>query len=78
MKHGSRFKETKGFVINTFVELESYAVNTLASDKKNPPVYTVGPLLDLNKPLVCEQENIMNFLDTQPDSVVYLCFWNPF
>ncbi|GAA0145526.1 glycosyltransferase [Lithospermum erythrorhizon] len=75
MKHGSRFKETKGFIINTFVELESYAVDVLVSDKNNPPVYTVGPLLDLKKAPVVEHENIMNWLDTQPDSsVVFLCF----
>ncbi|KAG9156609.1 hypothetical protein Leryth_006591 [Lithospermum erythrorhizon] len=75
MKHGSRFKETKGFIINTFVELESYAVDTLASDKKNPPVYTVGPLLDLKKASASGHESIINWLDTQPDSsVVFLCF----
>ncbi|GAA0179848.1 glycosyltransferase [Lithospermum erythrorhizon] len=75
MKHGSRFREVKGLIINTFVELESYAVDTLASDKKNPKVYTVGPLLDLKKAPGIEHENIMSFLDTQPDSsVVFLCF----
>ncbi|GAA0157858.1 glycosyltransferase [Lithospermum erythrorhizon] len=84
LMHSSRFKETNVYIINTFSELEQHAVNTLASDKRNPPVYTVGPLLDLknsSKVASSERESIMKWLDAQHDSsVVYLCFgsWGGF
>ncbi|GAA0172823.1 glycosyltransferase [Lithospermum erythrorhizon] len=78
LKHSSRFQETNGYIINSFSELEPYAITTLAADKKNPPVYTVGPLLDLKnggKGSAFKRESIMNWLDAQPDSsVVYLSF----
>ncbi|KAH0650662.1 hypothetical protein KY290_031524 [Solanum tuberosum] len=45
--HGVRYKETKGILIKTIEEFESHAVNSLASDRELPPVYTVGFLLDL-------------------------------
>ncbi|KAJ4837917.1 hypothetical protein Tsubulata_046776 [Turnera subulata] len=44
-----KFRETKGIVINTFTELERYAVNSLAADNRIPPVYPVGPLLKLKR-----------------------------
>ncbi|KAK4373127.1 hypothetical protein RND71_008511 [Anisodus tanguticus] len=44
---GVRFKETRGILINTFSELEPHALNSLASDPELPPVYTIGPNLDL-------------------------------
>nr|BBC62109.1 glucosyltransferase 9 [Nemophila menziesii] len=76
--HGSRFKETKGIIINTFAELEPYAIKSLVADEETPPVYTVGPLLDLksgNKTSRFDHEKIMNWLDDQPvSSVVFLCF----
>ncbi|KDP38835.1 hypothetical protein JCGZ_04992 [Jatropha curcas] len=71
-----RFKEAKGIMVNTFLELESYAVESFSSDGKTPKVYPVGPILnvgsdeDSNK-----QQEIMQWLDTQPPtSVVFLCF----
>ncbi|XP_027067510.1 UDP-glycosyltransferase 71K1-like [Coffea arabica] len=47
VKHATKFKETKGIIINTFAELESHAVDRLKFDAETPPIYTVGPLLDL-------------------------------
>lgn len=69
--YARRFKETKGVMINTFLELESYAIESL-SDGKKPPIYPVGPVLNL----VNEADStIMDWLDQQPDSsVVFLCF----
>ncbi|XP_071905646.1 UDP-glycosyltransferase 71E1-like [Coffea arabica] len=37
-----RFKETKGIIVNTFLELESHAIQALSNDKTIPPVYAVG------------------------------------
>ncbi|PKI58559.1 hypothetical protein CRG98_021022 [Punica granatum] len=41
-----RFSETEGIVVNTFLELESHAVSSIARDR-NSEMYTVGPILDL-------------------------------
>ncbi|CAA2981082.1 anthocyanidin 3-O-glucosyltransferase 2-like [Olea europaea subsp. europaea] len=72
-----RFRETKGILINTFLDLEAYALKSLSDDDKIPPVYPIGPILhvkaksDDNK----DCQEIMEFLDEQPvSSVVFLCF----
>ncbi|KAK9678198.1 hypothetical protein RND81_11G195100 [Saponaria officinalis] len=80
-----KFKEAKGILVNSFVELESLPIQALmkySDDKKMPRVYPVGPILELddsrggsdNK----EKESVMRamrWLDGQPgSSVVFLCF----
>ncbi|XP_027066678.1 UDP-glycosyltransferase 71K1-like [Coffea arabica] len=76
LKHATRFKETKGIIVNTFAELEPHAVNQLKSDSETLPIYTAGPLLDLEgKRQDSDCERIMKWLDDQPpSSVVFLCF----
>lgn len=77
--HARRFKESKGIIINTFAELESYALSSLSEDGI-PPIYPVGPVLDLeseNRPVPQENQSreIRVWLDNQPpSSVVFLCF----
>ncbi|KAG5552131.1 hypothetical protein RHGRI_010283 [Rhododendron griersonianum] len=75
-----RLRETKGIMVNTFEELESYAVKRLAGDDKVPPIYPVGPVLHLVMDEKDENEEviqIMRWLDNQPpSSVVFLCFGN--
>ena len=72
-----RLREVKGIIVNTFAELEPYAVESFA-DGQTPPVYTVGPVLDLGGQAHCnrvDREKIMEWLDAQPESsVVFLCF----
>ncbi|XWS36776.1 hypothetical protein CRYUN_Cryun20dG0114900 [Craigia yunnanensis] len=74
-----RFKETKAIIVNSFEELESYAVKSLL-DQDIPPFYLVGPVLDLHgrSSSLCEEaqrDEIMKWLDDQPPStVVFLCF----
>ncbi|CAI9754460.1 unnamed protein product [Fraxinus pennsylvanica] len=72
-----RFRETKGILINTFLDLEAYALKSLSDDDKIPAVYPIGPILhvkaksDKNK----DCDKIMKWLDEQPfSSVVFLCF----
>ncbi|KAK9924216.1 hypothetical protein M0R45_032598 [Rubus argutus] len=81
--HARRFKETKGIIINTLVELEPHAVHSLfdsvdGSDQSQswPAVYTVGPLIDTKGENQFQSDHkIMNWLDDQPPkSVVFLCF----
>lgn len=88
LKMAKRFRETKGIILNTFQELESYALSTLSLDKSIPPIYPVGPLIDLkgdgqnamgagaSATIVSSQGiKILNWLDEQPSkSVVFLCF----
>lgn len=72
-----RYRETKGIILNTFEELEPYAINSLQSDSMIPPIYPVGPILNLNGAGQNSDEAavILGWLDDQPpSSVVFLCF----
>ncbi|CAL2248928.1 unnamed protein product [Prunus armeniaca] len=77
----ARFRQTKGILINTFGELEPHALRSL-SDGKFPPVYPVGPLLNLKSDdghvgsgQSIQKSDILEWLaDQPPSSVVFLCF----
>ncbi|MFS7932153.1 hypothetical protein Hanom_Chr04g00364521 [Helianthus anomalus] len=71
--NGTRFKECKGVIVNSFVELEPYAVNSIVTP---PNVYQVGPLIDFKKrDNSTGSTEILNWLDNQPlKSVLFLCF----
>ncbi|XP_073060822.1 anthocyanidin 3-O-glucosyltransferase 2-like [Primulina eburnea] len=79
----NKFKDAKGILINTFYELEPYAIESL-SDGKIPKVYPVGPILNLSNQTDSHgsssqsaenRDEVMKWLDNQPDSsVVFLCF----
>ncbi|KAK4856590.1 hypothetical protein QYF36_019030 [Acer negundo] len=81
IKMAQKFKNVNGILVNTIFELEQYAFNSF-SGGLNPPVYTVGPVLDLqlqgqpNPNLDKEKcRKILKWLDDQPESsVVFLCF----
>ncbi|KAH7533287.1 hypothetical protein FEM48_Zijuj04G0114800 [Ziziphus jujuba var. spinosa] len=79
-----RMKEkAKGFVINTFMELEPHAIGSLVG-ATFPTVYTVGPLLNLaveqsdsnvGSKDTTDDCDVIKWLDDQPpSSVVFLCF----
>nr|GME15601.1 UDP-glucose flavonoid 3-O-glucosyltransferase 6-like [Ipomoea batatas] len=71
-----RMREAKGIIVNTFFDLEPHALESLSEDEKVPPVYLVGPLLNLNSENDQESEKeILEWLGHHPDSsVVFLCF----
>lgn len=77
-----RYRETKGILVNTFLELESYALQSLSADGKVPPVYPVGPILNVKShddkvgsEKLNQKSDILKWLDDQPTlSVVFLCF----
>ncbi|KAK9133778.1 hypothetical protein Scep_013306 [Stephania cephalantha] len=46
LHHGRRFREAKGILVNTFGELERYAIESLAVGE-TPKVYAVGPIIDV-------------------------------
>nr|GLL47772.1 anthocyanidin 3-O-glucosyltransferase 2-like [Ipomoea trifida] len=72
-----RLRRAKGIIVNTFFELETHALESLSRDEKVPPVYPVGPILNIksDKKGGESEDKIMKWLDDQPDSsVVFLCF----
>ncbi|KAJ6426163.1 hypothetical protein OIU84_026696 [Salix udensis] len=76
---GRRFMEAKGIVVNSFAELESHAVRSFSGGGA-PPVYTVGPLVNINGHSLMgsnldQHGKILEWLDDQREkSVVFLCF----
>ena len=86
VKLAQRFRDVKGIIVNTFAELEPFAIQSFADDGQIPPVYTVGPVLDLGGQAHPSSDRvdhgkIIEWLDAQPESsVVFLCFgsWGSF
>ncbi|KAL9229426.1 hypothetical protein vseg_004892 [Gypsophila vaccaria] len=79
LNFAKEFKRMKGILVNSYVELESFAIETLQNDKSIPPIYPVGPILELKREGGPdnneEKKSIMTWLDGQPESsVVFLCF----
>ncbi|KAH6837357.1 hypothetical protein C2S53_009617 [Perilla frutescens var. hirtella] len=77
LNHFKRLPEFKGIMVNTFDELESYAVQSLLCDGKTPKVYPVGPILNQSNQTfdVDDDDGVKIWLDDQPEnSVVFLCF----
>ncbi|KAK1304489.1 putative UDP-glucose flavonoid 3-O-glucosyltransferase 3 [Acorus calamus] len=73
MYHGRRLKDLRGIIINSFIELESYASKSL-SEANAPPVFMVGPIIDVHQRRQ-ERHACLEWLDRQPEnSVVFLCF----
>ncbi|KAB5519124.1 hypothetical protein DKX38_023443 [Salix brachista] len=64
-----RLREASGIVVNTFIELESHAVNSL-SKIGIPPLYPVGPIVNLGSDQSNNNSEIMEWLDDQPPSSV--------
>ncbi|XP_057792765.1 anthocyanidin 3-O-glucosyltransferase 2-like [Salvia miltiorrhiza] len=72
-------READGIVINTFLELESYAIGSTYANERIPRFYPIGPIIgegkDENDESRQRRGEIMRWLDGQPDSsVVFLCF----
>ncbi|XP_057982090.1 anthocyanidin 3-O-glucosyltransferase 2-like [Malania oleifera] len=75
LNRARRFRKTKGILVNTFMELESHALESILQDGNIPPVYPVGPILNLQQQQEAGPAGIMTWLDEQPPlSVVFLCF----
>ncbi|KAI3457637.1 hypothetical protein Pfo_014300 [Paulownia fortunei] len=76
MSTARKIRQTRGIFINTFQELDSSAIESLPhSNGKIPPIYPVGPVLNLNTISEYNDDGIISWLDKQPSSsVVFLCF----
>ncbi|KAK7385518.1 hypothetical protein VNO78_31240 [Psophocarpus tetragonolobus] len=80
-KLAQRFMDTKGIIVNSFSEVERYALDALCDGPSQiPSIYAVGPLIDLKglpNPNLDQamHDKILKWLDEQPpSSVVFLCF----
>ncbi|CAH1412370.1 unnamed protein product [Lactuca virosa] len=71
-----KMREAKAIMVNTFLELETHAVKSLSCDSSFPPVYPVGPILNLDGIAGKDKDSdVIRWLDDQPpSSVVFLCF----
>ncbi|KAJ0665475.1 anthocyanidin 3-O-glucosyltransferase 2-like [Helianthus annuus] len=73
-----KLRKVKAIMVNTFLELETHAIESLAADISIPPVYPVGPILSLEGGSGAGKrfdDDIFRWLDSQPpSSVVFLCF----
>lgn len=77
LSQAQRFRKVKGVFINTFQELEPNIIQSLSNSYgyKLPPIYPVGPLLNLKSEQESKFPDIISWLDQQPpSSVVFLCF----
>ncbi|KAF4384461.1 hypothetical protein F8388_019864 [Cannabis sativa] len=78
--HAQRYRETKGIIINTFQELEPYALDSISKMNGVPKIFPIGPIIDDNGPTKWHPEkanfqSLISWLDNQPtSSVVFLCF----
>ncbi|KAJ0717084.1 putative flavonol 3-O-glucosyltransferase [Helianthus annuus] len=70
--------EAKAIMVNTFLELETHAIESLSVDTSIPPVYPVGPIVNLEGGSgggKSFDNDVIRWLDSQPpSSVVFLCF----
>ncbi|KAL3849041.1 hypothetical protein ACJIZ3_010923 [Penstemon smallii] len=79
LNYFKRIQETKGIMVNTFHELEPFAIEFLSNQNKCPKVYPVGPILssssDDEHSTHQGYDEIKKWLDEQPEnSVIFLCF----
>ncbi|XP_075084895.1 anthocyanidin 3-O-glucosyltransferase 6-like [Nicotiana tabacum] len=44
-------RQEKGIIVNTFLELESPPIKSLGNENGVPPLYPVGPIINLNQEL---------------------------
>ncbi|EOA33162.1 hypothetical protein CARUB_v100153260mg, partial [Capsella rubella] len=71
------FRATRGILVNSVAEMEPQALKFFSGENTNtPPVYTVGPIMDLKTKDDDEKtREILSWLREQPKkSVVFLCF----
>lgn len=72
--HAKRYRLAEGIMVNSFKELEPGPLSVL--QEGNPPIYPVGPLVNMGTARDCVDESgCLEWLDGQPHgSVLYICF----
>nr|GEU46889.1 anthocyanidin 3-O-glucosyltransferase 2-like [Tanacetum cinerariifolium] len=58
-----------------YMELEKHAIESLSIDNTVPPMYPVGPILNLEGDGKLLADDVISWLDSQPiSSIVFVCF----
>lgn len=80
LRFAMNYRKAKGILVNTFSELETNLLKALNEEKGVPPIYSVGPILNIDNHgkgdmILSPRDPILSWLDEQPArSVVFLCF----
>ncbi|XP_062091442.1 hydroquinone glucosyltransferase-like [Humulus lupulus] len=76
LHNAKRYRLADGIVVNSFLELETGAVTALTkSESGKPPVYPVGPLVNMEPATKADESNCLAWLDKQPHgSVLFVSF----
>ncbi|XWS46194.1 hypothetical protein CRYUN_Cryun14cG0043800 [Craigia yunnanensis] len=74
--HTKRYGLAEGILVNSFVDLEGGAIKALQEKEPGkPPVYPVGPLVNVDSSSKADGSNCLQWLDDQPHgSVLYVSF----
>ncbi|TVU04079.1 hypothetical protein EJB05_50370, partial [Eragrostis curvula] len=73
-RHGRRFMDADGIVVNTAAELEPRVLAAVAAELRPPKIFPVGPVISFPSSSSSDHE-CLRWLDAQPPaSVVFLCF----
>uniref|UniRef100_J3LDI3 Uncharacterized protein n=1 Tax=Oryza brachyantha TaxID=4533 RepID=J3LDI3_ORYBR len=73
--HERRFLETKGIIVNSFVELEGVVLVTIAAACPDSAMHAISLVIWFDSPLSDQSHECVRWLDGQPPaSVVFLCF----
>ncbi|XP_021280942.1 hydroquinone glucosyltransferase [Herrania umbratica] len=76
LHHTKRYRLAEGIMVNSFVDLEGGAIRAL-QDKEpgKPPIYPVGPLVNVDSSSKADGSGCLKWLDDQPHgSVLYVSF----
>jgi hydroquinone glucosyltransferase len=76
LHHAKRYRLAEGIMVNSFMELEPGPIQTLqAQEPGKPPVYPVGPLVNIGSSGKVEGSECLKWLDEQPHgSVLFVSF----
>ena len=76
LHHAKRYGLAEGIMVNSFVDLEGRAIKALQEKEPGkPPVYPVGPLVNVDSSSKADGSNCLQWLDDQPHgSVLYVSF----
>ncbi|OIT29409.1 PREDICTED: hydroquinone glucosyltransferase-like [Nicotiana attenuata] len=76
LHHSKRYRMAEGVVANSFKELEGGAIKALQEEEPGkPPVYPVGPLIQMDSGSKVDGSGCLTWLDEQPlGSVLYISY----
>uniref|UniRef100_A0A5B7AF82 Glycosyltransferase n=1 Tax=Davidia involucrata TaxID=16924 RepID=A0A5B7AF82_DAVIN len=76
LHHAKRYRMAEGIMVNSFQDLEAGAIKALQEKEPDkPPVYPIGPLVQMGSSNGVDGSECLRWLDDQPSgSVLYISF----